>query len=122
MFGFGASAISEVGSACVRNFSKLEDWRAALTRDELPVRGGVVLSEQEQAHRRAVSGLLCNMRVESESGLKSFNEVVPGLDHLQQQGILKVESDRIAITPEGRIMLHHTCGHGAREHAWASGW
>jgi oxygen-independent coproporphyrinogen-3 oxidase len=122
VFGFGASAISEVGTACVRNFSGVDDWQAALARDELPVRGGVALSEREQAYRRAISGLLCNMQLESGSALADFGGAAQDLEALQQQGVLRVEKDRIAVTPEGRIMLHHTCGHNTREYAWASDW
>lgn len=123
VLGFGASAISEVGSACVSNYSTVEEWQASLGGGELPIRAGILLSEQEQARRRAVNGLFCNLRLDDLEPLAGVVDVGAGLDRLEQEGVISVHDGSIAVTPTGRLLLHHTCGgYRAREHAWASGW
>ena len=122
VLGFGASAISEVGNGCVQNHNDVDAWRDTLRRGELPVRGGVLLNEREQAYRRAVNDLFCNMQLDSAESLCVSNEHQDELDSLRKQGVVDIRDDRLAITQEGRILLHHACSHAKREYSWAGGW
>ena len=119
LLGFGASAISEVGGACVQNYSDVEAWSKAIGQGKLPVRAGVQLTDSGLRHRMAVSGLLSNMEV---SASMVPGEGQPDWQELHDQGYLFLEGDKVSITEQGRYLLHHICGNSAHDQRWSSGW
>ncbi len=122
LLGFGASAISEVGGACLQNHHGLEDWSEAIDRDELPVRAGVQLSERGMQHRQAINGLLSNMQLEGDFEPGEGEESAKALETLREQGYLQQEGSGLSITPEGRYLLHHVAGNSALDLKWSNGW
>ncbi len=122
LLGLGASAISEVGGACLQNFNNIDAWGEAVDRDELPVRAGVRLSERGLQHRRAVNGLLSNMHLDGELEPGEGEESALALETLQAQGFLQCEKGGMSVTPKGRYLLHHVAGNSALDVKWSSGW
>ncbi|MEE4661422.1 MAG: radical SAM protein, partial [Halieaceae bacterium] len=121
VLGFGASAISEIGGACVQNFSAVEDYAAALDAGRLPVRGGVRLDVAGQRRREVLNALLCNLEVDDVEQVLP-KEAAEQLHTLQEQGVLRIEGARAYVTPQGRYLLHQVCGHNEPDKRWASGW
>ena len=122
LLGFGASAVSELGGACVQYHSELDQWSGALDASCLPVRTGVVLGEDERRQRHAVNGLLSNMALRDyESSLSSAIDQ-RDIEQLEAQGVLKVEGGDAFVTEEGRFVLHHLCNPNAHNERWVSGW
>ncbi len=122
LLGFGASAISEVGGACLQNFEAIGEWTDAIERDELPVRAGVQLSERGMQHRQAVNGLLTNMELEGALEPGEGEDSIRALETLHDQGYLERSDGGISITPEGRYLLHHVAGNSALDLNWSNGW
>ena len=121
LLGFGASAISEVAGACVQNLCALDDYTAALDAGELPVRSGVLLDEQGQRRRASLNALLCNLELEDVSDVMPESGTAQ-LESLAKQGLLRLEGSKAYVTPQGRYLLHHICGHNETDKRWASGW
>ncbi len=122
LLGMGASAISEVGGACLQNFDSIDTWGEAVDRDELPVRAGVQLSERGLQHRRAVNGLLSNMHLDGELAPGEGEESALALETLQAQGFLQRGKGSLSVTPQGRYLLHHLAGNSALDLKWSNGW
>lgn len=122
LLGFGASAISEVAGACLQNHDIIGDWSAAIGRDQLPVRAGVQLSERGVQHRQALNGLLSNMQLEGSLEPGEGEESARALETLQEQGYLQQQDSGLAITQEGRYLLHHVAGNSALDLKWSNGW
>lgn len=122
LLGFGASAISEVGGACVQNVHGIDAWSAAVRDGQLPVRAGVQLSEQGLQHRTAVNGLLSNMQLEGELEPGAGEESARALQTLQEQGYLQREKGGMSVTQQGRYLLHHVAGNSALDLKWSNGW
>ncbi|MEM0954437.1 MAG: radical SAM protein [Pseudomonadota bacterium] len=121
LIGLGASAISEVGGACVQNACTLGDYTKALDAGSMPLRAGVLLDERSQRRRASMNALFCNLETED------INDMMPEgaaeqLESLQAQGLLRLEGAKAYVTPQGRYLLHHLCGHNESDKRWASGW
>ncbi len=122
LLGFGASAISEVGGACLQNHHGIEDWSSALDKGQFPIRAGVQLSERGMEHRTAVNGLLSNMELNGWFQPGEGDESVKALETLQSQGFLKLDDNKVSVTPEGRYLLHHVAGNSALDLKWSNDW
>jgi oxygen-independent coproporphyrinogen-3 oxidase len=123
MLGFGTNAITETSSgACTQNHLHIPEWQAAVSRNELPIRGGVMLSEQEQQHRRAMSGLLCNMELGDYAALLGIEEDESSLRHLEEDGVIQICDGKAVITAQGRYTLHHIFGDTSHRDPWISIW
>ncbi len=121
LLGFGASAISEIGGACVQNHCSVDDYHAAIESRGMAVKSGVLLDGKGQRKRASLNALLCNLELED------YAEVIPteakqDIQSLESQGVLRLEGDKAYVTPQGRFVLHHICGHNESDRAWASGW
>lgn len=123
LLGFGTNAISETSSGvCTQNHLQIPEWQAAVGRNELPIRGGVILSEKERQHRQAVSGLLCNMELGDYAALLGIGGDQGSLKHLEEDGVIQVHDGKATITAQGRYTLHHIFGDTNQQDPWISIW
>jgi oxygen-independent coproporphyrinogen-3 oxidase len=123
LLGFGTSAISETFSGIyAQNHPHIPDWQASVERDELPIRDGVQFSASEQQHRRAISGLLCNMELGDYAQHLGLEEHDSDLRHFEQDGLIEVVNGKALVTPEGRYTLHHMLGTVGYESPWTKIW
>jgi oxygen-independent coproporphyrinogen-3 oxidase len=120
LLGFGTSAISEVGGACVHNHRDLREWSSAIDRGELPVRSGVMLEESGRRHRSLVSKLLSNMVISNIDRSMISEMQQRELREMEAQGYIRVEGGSAYVTEEGRYVLHHLCNPTARSDRWVS--
>jgi oxygen-independent coproporphyrinogen-3 oxidase len=123
MLGFGTNAISETSSGvCTQNHLHIPEWQAAVGRNELPIRGGVLLSEKERQHRRAISGLLCNMELGDYASLLGIEGDEGSLKNLEEDGVIQILDGKAVITAQGRYTLHHIFGDTSQQDPWISIW
>ena len=85
--------------------------------DELPVYEGEALTSEQRAQRYALSDLMCNLE-SKELGPLFGEDINDALQSLAEEGLLQLGSDRVAVTQNGRFMLHRLWGDSAPAHRW----
>jgi oxygen-independent coproporphyrinogen-3 oxidase len=122
-FGFGTNAISELDGLCVQNHLEVPQWQAAVKAGELPVRGGVRLSESQRARREAMTQLMCNMQLADYSALLEIDDASPrSIADYEREGLVKISPRGVAVTEQGRFVLHHLWGDISPRHRWDGVW
>ena len=113
LLAFGVSAIGKIGPVYAQNVKPLDDYYAALDRDELPVLRGVVLSDDDLLRRQIIQALMCQFEL-SMTGIAAmhsidfahyFAEELKDLREMEQAGLVEVDAARIRILPAGRLLV-----------------
>ena len=115
LIGFGVSAISHIGETYSQNPRELPAWQIALDEDRLPVFRGMHLSFDDQLRADLIQGLMCQGEIpvsalERRYGIdfaEYFADARMQLAPLEADGLVVVESARIAATPRGRMLLRN---------------
>jgi oxygen-independent coproporphyrinogen III oxidase len=115
LFGVGVSSISGVGRAYAQNQRDLKDYYGAVEQSTLPTMRGFRLSDDDALRREVISRILCHCvlrksEIESEFGIR-FDEYFAGemarLSQLEQDGIVTLSAEQIAVTSLGRIFIRN---------------
>lgn len=120
LIGFGTNAVTELGNLCVQNHLDIKQWQDSILGGRLPIGNGVQMSRGDQAKRRALNDLMCNMSLSDYASLRMLEG--DALDELQQGGMVQVSEDRVEVTPEGRFMLHQMWGDASPLYRWGGAW
>ncbi len=113
LLAFGISAISKVGSVYSQNVRTLDEYYDRLDKNELPVLRGIVLTADDLVRRDVIASLMCRFElsipaVEARHTIHFhdyFAAEWPAVQELQQEGLLDLEAERIAVTPRGRLLV-----------------
>ncbi|MEN9868986.1 MAG: hypothetical protein RL748_4576 [Pseudomonadota bacterium] len=113
MLALGVSSISKIGPSYSQSLRTLEDYTAALDSGHLPVEKGFDLSADDVLRRHVMMELMCSgplqfAAVETQFGI-DFNDYfaaeLSALQPYQEQGLLQISTQQIAITPRGRMFV-----------------
>jgi oxygen-independent coproporphyrinogen-3 oxidase len=112
--GFGSGAIGDVAGFCVQNEVDIDTWMARIGRGELAVSRGHRLAERDRRRRDAIEHLICNLELPAEIAAGCLEDEYARLASYAGEGLVKVDDDRLRITPSGRYFLRTLCSeHGA---------
>lgn len=115
LVGLGVSAISHVGATFSQNPRDLAAWQVAVDEDRLPVCRGVRLSVDDQMRADLIQHLMCQAEI-PVSALERryaidfasyFQDDLLRLEPLVDDGLVRIEADRIAVTSRGRLLLRN---------------
>ena len=117
MLGFGVSAIGRVGPTYSQNLKDLDSYYAALDDGQLPVAGGIVLSQDDLARRAVIQALACQFRLSFDSiehayamdFRRDFAPELQEMQRLEQDGLVQVQPGCITVTPKGRLLVRIVC-------------
>ncbi|MDO5505823.1 MAG: oxygen-independent coproporphyrinogen III oxidase [Pseudoxanthomonas suwonensis] len=115
LIGLGVSAISHIGNSFSQNPRDLPGWEAALDEDRLPVFRGMWMDEDDQLRADLIQSLMCQAQIPvgalqrrySIDFQDYFADALRQLQPLQQDGLVRVEDQRIVATPRGRLLLRN---------------
>ena len=115
LIGLGVSAISHIGDSFSQNPRDLPSWQIALDEGRLPVFRGMRLDEDDQLRADLIQALMCQGEVpvralERRYGIDFLDYFAGAIDKLQplaEDGLVRVEKDRIAVTSRGRLLLRN---------------
>ena len=115
LVGLGVSAISHIGASFSQNPRDLSTWQAAIDEGHLPVVRGVRLSEDDQLRADLIQQLMCQGEI-PVSALERryaiafgdyFRDALVRLRPLIDDGLVRVDADRIVATSQGRLLLRN---------------
>lgn len=113
LLAFGISAISKIGSVYSQNVRTLDEYYDRLDKSELPILRGIVLTADDLVRRDVIASLMCRFEllipaVEARHAIHFhdyFAAEWPAVQELQQEGLLDLQAERIAVTPRGRLLV-----------------
>ena len=115
LYGFGVSAISQIGRTYSQNKKDMSQWVAALESGKLPTWRGFLLTDDDVLRRDVIFTLMCHFTVvkseiEARHGIRfdeTFAEELAELVPMEADGLVKLSKDRIDVTPAGRLLIRN---------------
>ncbi|MBL8808048.1 MAG: oxygen-independent coproporphyrinogen III oxidase [Rhodospirillales bacterium] len=109
LLGFGPSAISAFRQGYAQNHTRLDEWRAAVEGNALPVARGRALAPDDRLRRSIIERLMCEMKADvgsiaAEQGLpgsieKHFAGEFARIDRFAAEGLCTREGTCVTIPP-----------------------
>ncbi|MGP0128762.1 MAG: oxygen-independent coproporphyrinogen III oxidase [cyanobacterium endosymbiont of Rhopalodia musculus] len=123
LFAFGVTAISMLNDVYIQNYKPLKSYYKALFSGNLPIEKGVSLHRDDIIRRAIIMELMCQFKLnkshfEGKYNLQFnpdfnfdfdqyfFDELVD-LKSLEADGLVKLFSDYIEVTPPGRLLIRN---------------
>ncbi len=113
LLAFGISAIGKVGPTYVQNVKTLDEYYAKIDAGELPVLRGTTLDRDDLIRRDVIQKLMCDFELDftalgrrhdiSFAGM--FAPELTALAPLAADGLVEISSDRLRVTPRGRLLV-----------------
>ena len=115
LVGLGVSAISHIGDSFSQNPRDLPSWQAALDDGRLPVFRGMRMNEDDQLRADLIQQLMCQGEIpvaalERRYAIDFAEYFALALDRLAplaEDGLVRVEEQRIVVTSRGRLLLRN---------------
>lgn len=115
LYGFGVTSISMVGNCYAQNRKELSDYFAAVNAGIMATHRGYELSNDDILRRYIITRLMCDFElikhdVELKYGIvfdEYFCDELNRLEAFQDDGLLKLNPDRIEISDSGRILIRN---------------
>jgi oxygen-independent coproporphyrinogen-3 oxidase len=111
LIGLGVSSISDAGVAYAQNEKTIHEYYASLQRNEIPVKRGFFLNEEDVAFKKYILDISCRgkakFRKEDLPLLNefSFNE----LQKLREDKLITWNYEGVEITPLGAHFIRNIC-------------
>jgi oxygen-independent coproporphyrinogen-3 oxidase len=109
LIGFGASSIGNFREGYIQNEPHLGKYKAAISRGELPVTRGIIVSGAQRRTRAVIERLMCNFEVDlrelandTNCSVESFESALAALEPLRNDGLVEIEPLKVRSTPMGR--------------------
>ena len=111
LLGLGVSAISDTGAAYAQNDKSLTGYYRALAAGHLPVKKGYRLTAEDLAFKRHILDIACKgyTRFDPAWTTQYCDWTLPRLRPLQQDGLVTLDKEGVALTEAGRPFLRHVC-------------
>jgi len=117
LVALGVSAIGKIGPTYSQNFRELEDYCAALDRDELPIMRGLELDADDLVRREIIQALTCHFEIHKKSIDMAhhiefdpyFATELAELREYEREGMVRLSPELISVTPKGRMLIRNIC-------------
>ncbi|RZA20230.1 MAG: oxygen-independent coproporphyrinogen III oxidase [Lysobacteraceae bacterium] len=115
LVGLGVSAISHIGDSFSQNPRDLPSWQAALDEGRLPVFRGMRLDPDDVLRADLIQQLMCAGEIpmaalERRHGIDFadyFADALERLAPLVEDGLVRIDAQRIVATSRGRLLLRN---------------
>ena len=108
LIGLGVSAIGSTPTMFAQNEKNLQQYETRVAANALPLQRGHVLSLEDRQIRPLLGKLFSGSPAALDTAITSawwWPEVRAALEPLQQDGLVKLSADAIAVTETGRAFL-----------------
>lgn len=109
----GPGGVSDLGGAYLRNTQRDSQWKRAITRQEAATATAYVRTGDDELRSDAIRDLLCLFQLEKSRLVEHhgraaevfWNEAREAFKPLAADGLVRISSRRLGVTPRGRIFL-----------------
>jgi oxygen-independent coproporphyrinogen-3 oxidase len=115
LVAFGVSAIGQVGDLYIQNHKSLPDYQAAIASGALPSKRGRSMSRDDRVRKDVIDQIMCHgfvdiPAVETRNTIvfaEYFSRERQRLLTLQEDGLVELTNEHIALTPVGRLLMRN---------------
>lgn len=108
MLGFGVSAISDYSVAMLQNEKHLKSYYQAIDQQHAAFVKALFRSNKDKQRESLIHHLLCHLTLPIQQiPLGDYVEEWVQLKVFERQGLLKIEADKIQVTPIGQIFIRN---------------
>lgn len=116
LIGFGASGIGSLPQGYAVNMGEIHLYQKAIKEGRLPIARGIAISEDDRLRRAIIERLMCDLGVDLDqvaarfgrSG-SEFGAELASLAPLVEDGLCRVDGNRITVTDDGRTLVRAVC-------------
>ena len=117
LIAMGVSSISSVAESYSQNAKTLDEYYAALDKNQFPVIRGITLTDDDVIRREVIQQLACHFQlsfvdIEKQFNLKFadyFAQELNELAAMAQDGLLGLDAEGLVVTPRGRFLIRNIC-------------
>lgn len=117
LIGLGVSAISRIGNLYSQNHSDLTSYQQSLDYDQLPTWRGLKDNADDHLRRAVIQSLICRFELDIPALEKTyginflayFANIHEALQQMSDDGLLKLDAQRLEILPQGRLLAQSIC-------------
>jgi oxygen-independent coproporphyrinogen-3 oxidase len=117
LIAIGVSSIGKIGPTYSQNHKELEDYYAALDKNELPIKRGLELNQDDLIRREIIQALMCHFELTKADFARDFKidfdqyfaREINELAEYEQEGLLEMLPETIRVTPKGRMLIRNIC-------------
>ena len=115
LLGFGVTSIGTLYDSYFQNYKTLREYNSAVDEGKIPIFRGYIMNEDDFIRREVIMDIMCNLGVEFNKIEKMFNikfreyfsRELEQLKEMEEDGLIKIEEDRIKILPVGRLLIRN---------------
>lgn len=115
IYGFGMSAISQIGDAYIQSPKDLNEYYAAVPTHDFPTHKAYLLTHDDRIRSTTIMRLMCDAVVDFDtmSNLLNidfrtyFQRELSQLSDLVDDGLLHLTDNTLTVTPTGRLLLRN---------------
>ena len=115
LYGFGMSSISHFRNVYAQNAKQLPEYYRALDAGRLATHVGYRMTDDDHIRKHVIMRLMCDLdlhipSVERQFGIRFaeyFAASIAALQPLEEDGLVELSDDRIAIVGSGRLLLRN---------------
>ncbi|UYW01751.1 oxygen-independent coproporphyrinogen III oxidase [Flavobacterium agricola] len=112
MIGLGTSSISDSWYAFAQNEKEIEQYYAALDKNELPILKGHYLTEEDLIVRQHILNIMCHFETNWEEPamqLPELNQIKMHLRELIADNLIIIENQKLRVTEIGKPFIRNIC-------------
>ncbi|MFO7543692.1 MAG: oxygen-independent coproporphyrinogen III oxidase [Thiobacillus sp.] len=115
ILAFGASSISQTADVYMQNEKNLKRYQESIAATGFAVERGLKLTLDDQIRRSAITRVMCDLELDFAAFGREwavgftdyFADALTSLRPLADDGLVTITSDRIDVTPTGRLFLRN---------------
>lgn len=117
LFAFGVSSISAIDNIFVQNHKKIDDYQAAIDKQQEPLARGFVLSLDDQLRQAVINQLICHFELDFNAIEAVFTidfndyfaDEIAQLKAMAEDGLLTISKENICVQAQGRLLIRRIC-------------
>lgn len=117
LVALGVSAISQVGHSYFQNSADINEYMDNIHNDRLPIKRGVVLTEEDDLRRAVIKQLICHFQLDYldiervfDIDFKThFADALDRLSSYQEDGLVDIDDQGIKVTDKGALLIRNIC-------------
>ncbi len=117
LIGMGMTSIGKVRGNYMQNYREMDDYTSAIDSGHLPIYRGYELEPDDKLRREIINGLICHFTLDTAAleerwnidFSRFFGDEIKRLQPMQNDGLVRIESDRIDVLPPGRLLIRNIC-------------
>ncbi|MFY0675879.1 MAG: oxygen-independent coproporphyrinogen III oxidase [Neptuniibacter sp.] len=117
LVAMGVSAISQIGSVYYQNQHEMQAYSDAVTANSHAIKRGVSLTQDDIIRRFVITQLICHFELDKTKVAKKYDidfdeyfaDALKELEAFSEDGLIKLETGSIEVTPAGRLLIRRIC-------------